>query len=90
MVLVADGLFSTPYAQVAVEEVCRLGARRIVFASPIVSRDVDTYLEGKVEAVVALERATLVDACVYRDDVLPSDIVAYELLAAPRSARVES
>ncbi len=84
VVLVADGLFSTAYAEVAIEALRKLGPARIVIASPVIARDVAAQLEGKVDAVVALERAIIADSCRYRDDILPSDVVAYELLLSLR------
>jgi nucleotide-binding universal stress UspA family protein/predicted phosphoribosyltransferase len=86
VVLVADGLFSLSYARAALDGVRTLGANRVVIASPVVSREVADRLEVEVDAVTALDRATVVDACVYRDDVLPSDLVAYELLLTPTAA----
>ena len=47
-----------------------------------------TDLEKKLDAVVTLESALVTDACVYRDDVLPSDVVAYELILAPHAHAV--
>lgn len=80
VVLVADGLFSAAYARVAVDAVRKLGARRIVIASPVVSREVSAQLDGKVDAVATLEWATIADSCLYRDDGLPSDMIAMDLL----------
>ena len=82
VVLVADGLFSRAYARVAVDAIRKLGAARIVVASPVVDRRVSTALAEVVPAIVALELATIADACLYRDDVVPSDLVAQELLVA--------
>jgi nucleotide-binding universal stress UspA family protein/predicted phosphoribosyltransferase len=87
VVLVADGLFSLAYAGVALGGVRTLGATRVAIASPVVARDVATRLEGEVAAVVCLDRATVADACVYRDDTLPSDLVAYDLLLTPSGSR---
>jgi len=86
VVLVADGLFSFAYARAALDGVRTLGASKVVLASPVVSRDVAARLEGELHGVIGLDRATVADACVYRDDVLPSDIVAYELLLSPSAA----
>lgn len=86
VVLVADGLFSLAYARAALEGVRSFGASKVVIASPVVSRDVAVRLEGLLDGVVGIDRATVADACVYRDDVLPSDIVAYELLLSPTAA----
>lgn len=86
VVLVADGLFSLAYARVALEGIRTLGANKLAIASPVVSRDVANQLEGELDGVVGLDRATVADACVYRDDVLPSDNVAYELLLSPTAA----
>ena len=82
VVLVADGLFSRAYARVAVDAIRNLGAARIVVASPVVDRRVAIALAEVVHDIVALERATIADACLYCDDVLPSDLVAQELLVA--------
>ncbi len=90
VVLVADGLFSEAYARVAIDAIRKLGPKRIVIASPVISRAVWTHLDGKVDGLVALEQATVADACVYGDDVLPSDLVAHELLVNLRPARAES
>ncbi len=84
VVLVADGLFCEAYARIAIDAIRKLGPKRIVLASPVMSRAVAAALEGKVDDVVALERATIADACVYRDDVQASDVIAYELLLNPR------
>jgi nucleotide-binding universal stress UspA family protein/predicted phosphoribosyltransferase len=86
VVLVSDGLFGLAYARVALEGVRTLGANKVVIASPVVAREVAARLEGEVDGVVALDRATVADVCVYRDDVLPSDTVAYELLLTPTAA----
>ena len=86
VVLVADGLFDEAYVEVAIAAIRPLHPARIVIASPVAAREVLRRLEGRVDAVVTLEQATVVEACVYRDDVLPSDVVAYEMLLAPRPA----
>jgi nucleotide-binding universal stress UspA family protein/predicted phosphoribosyltransferase len=90
VVLVADGLFSVSYARVALEGVRTLGASKVAIASPVVSREVALRLEGELEGIFALDRATVADACTYREDVLPSDVVAYELLLSPTVAGGES
>jgi nucleotide-binding universal stress UspA family protein/predicted phosphoribosyltransferase len=82
VVLVADGLFCAAYARVAVDAMKQQGASRVVVASPVVDRRVFLELADRVAGIVALERATIADACLYRDDVLPSDLVAQQLLAA--------
>jgi nucleotide-binding universal stress UspA family protein len=87
IVVVADGLFSSAYARVAIDALAKLGPRRIVVASPVVAREVAAELEGRVAGVVWLDRATVAHACAYRDDVLPSDTVAYDLLVAARAPR---
>jgi predicted phosphoribosyltransferase len=86
VVLVADGLFDVSFARVALEGVRTLGASKVVLASPVVAREVATQLEGAVDRVVMLDRATVADARAYRDDVLPSDLVAYDLLLSPSAA----
>jgi nucleotide-binding universal stress UspA family protein len=90
VVLVADGLFSLAYARVALEGVRTPGANKVVLVSPVVARDVAARLEGQLDAVIGLDRATVADACTYRDDVLPSDLAAYELLLAPHGVREAS
>ena len=87
VVLVADGLFSAAYARVAISALRKLGPRRVVVASPILSRGVLTQLEGEADAVVGLVRATVAETCAYRDDVVASDRVASELLAMPHPQR---
>jgi predicted phosphoribosyltransferase len=87
IVIVADGLFSAAYARVALDELRKLGARKIAIATPLASREVLEELDGEVDDLVTLERAVVSDACVYRDDVLPSDAVAYHLLLAPPAPR---
>ncbi len=84
IVLVADGLFTEAYVRVAIDALMKLGPRKIVIATPIIARDVAVRLEAKGDRFVSLERATVSDTCTYRDDGLPSDAVAYELLLAPR------
>lgn len=90
VVLVADGLFTAAYAEVAVEAVAKLGPRKVVIAAPVIARDAAARLHGKVHGVVWLERATLSDTCAYRDDVVPSDIVAHDLLFVPRDERASA
>lgn len=90
VVLVADGLFSVSYARVALEGVRTLGASKVAIVTPVVSRAVALRLEGELDGLVALDRATVADACAYREDVLPSDVVAYELLLSPTAAGGES
>ena len=85
--LVADGLFSSALAGVAIDAIRKLGPKRIILATPIISRDLLKGLEKKVDAVITLESAIVTDACVYRD-VLPSDVVAYELILAPHTHAV--
>lgn len=85
VVIVADGLFSAAAARVALEAIGKLGPSKILVASPVASSHVCVELEREAHAVVTLERATVNDMCTYRDDVLPSDVVAHELLLAPRS-----
>jgi nucleotide-binding universal stress UspA family protein/predicted phosphoribosyltransferase len=85
VVLVADGLFSSSIANVAIAALHKLGPRRMIVATPVIARSVRQHLEAKrplVDAVVSLETAILADTCTYRDDVLPSDVVAYELILA--------
>ncbi len=79
VVLVADGLFNASCARVALEGVRTLGATKMVLATPVVAREVASQLEGLLDGVVA-------NACMYRDDVLPSDIVAYDLLLSSAAA----
>lgn len=86
VVLVADGLFSLAYARVALDGVRTLGGSKVVLASPVVSREIASRLEGELDGVVGLDRATVADACTYRDDVVPSDVVAYQLLLSPVAA----
>ena len=88
VILVADGLFSASIANVAIAALRKLGPRRMIVATPVIARSVRQHLEAKVplvDAVVSLETALLADRCVYRDDVLPSDVVAYELILAPHA-----
>lgn len=80
LVLVADGLFSASYARVAVESLRKLAPRRIIVATPIVSRSALADLEADGVHVVTLERAVVTERCTYRDDVVPSDVVARELV----------
>lgn len=90
IVIVADGLFTEAYAQVAIDALMKLGPRKIVIATPVIARDVAVRLQGNCNRVVWLERATVSDTCTYRDDVVPSDVVAYELLLAPREERASA
>lgn len=80
VVLVADGLFSLAHIRVAIAALTKLGPRTIVIASPVVARDVALQLEGRINGVVWLDRATIASACAYRDDALPSDAIAQEVL----------
>lgn len=83
VVLVADGLFSAAQARVAIEAMRKLRPRRVIVASPVAASVVLRRLEGVADAAVCLQRAVVADLCVYRDDVVPSDLVARELLLAP-------
>ena len=90
VVLVADGLFSASTVEVAIAALRKLGPRRMIVATPVIGRSVRELLEARnsasaVEGVVSLETAVVADTCVYRDDVLPSDVVAYELILAPHA-----
>ena len=86
LVLVADGLFSASFARVAIESLRKLGPRRIVVATPIASWSVLAELEANGVHVVTLERAIVTERCTYRDDVVPSDLVARELILEPHGA----
>jgi predicted phosphoribosyltransferase/nucleotide-binding universal stress UspA family protein len=83
IVIVADGLFSPAYARVALDELRKLAPRKIAVVSPMISREVEDELDTEVDALVALERSVVSEVCVYRDDVIPSNDVAYQLLLAP-------
>ena len=85
VVLVADGLFSAAFAKVAIAAIRAQGPRRIVLATPVIARDLLKVLEKDVDGIVTLDSALVTDACVYRDDVVPSDVVACEIILAPHA-----
>ena len=55
-------------------------------ATPIASWSVLAELEANGVHVVTLERAIVTERCTYRDDVVPSDLVARELILEPHGA----
>jgi predicted phosphoribosyltransferase len=87
VVLVADGIFGDAYARIAVDAFRHLGAAKVVVASPLVAHGAARALEGRVDGLCLFERSFVTDACRYRDDVLPSDIVARELLSGAPARR---
>jgi len=87
VVLVADGVFGESAVSPAVDAFRKLGAEKIVVATPTVSRAALERMEGKVDSLLWLEKSVVAESITYRDDVTPSDLVARELLDALRASK---
>jgi nucleotide-binding universal stress UspA family protein/predicted phosphoribosyltransferase len=85
VVIVADGLFDAASTELAIHALREVGPKRIILATPIGARAVLAQLEPEVDALVALQRATLAETCTYREGALPGDREAEALLLEVRA-----